>query len=181
MIRFTKGNLLDAPAEALVNTVNEVGVMGKGIALMFRDAFPSSAQQYEEACERGEVKVGRVLVTRNDQLMGPKWIIHFPTKKHWRQPSRVEWIREGLKDLVRAIRDQGIHSVAVPPLGCGNGGLDWTDVRREIQTVLSTLEGVDVLVFEPTPEYMAGAKRRPVVAGSLRDRQSVAGKGDSVP
>lgn len=162
MIRYTKGNLLEAPAEALVNTVNEVGVMGKGIALMFREAFPESAQEYEEACERGELKVGRVLVTPNHQLVGPKWIIHFPTKKHWRNPSRIEWIREGLGDLQRIVRERGIASIALPPLGCGNGGLKWQAVRGEIETALSTLEGVDVLVFEPTAEYMAAPKRRGV-------------------
>ena len=162
MINYTKGNLLDAPAEALVNTVNEVGVMGKGIALMFREAFPGSAQEYEEACERGDVKVGRVLATRNDRMMGPKWIIHFPTKKHWRDPSQLEWIRDGLQDLARVVRERGISSIAVPPLGCGNGGLNWVDVRREIESARSSLEGVDVLVFEPTTDYMATPKHRGV-------------------
>ena len=159
MIRYTTGNLLAAPAEALVNTVNEVGVMGKGIALMFREAFPASAQVYEEACERGEVKVGRVLAIRNDRLVGPKWIIHFPTKKHWRNPSRLEWIRAGLHDLARVVGELGITSIAVPPLGCGNGGLNWVDVRREIESTLSGMQGVDVEVYEPTGEYMANAKR----------------------
>lgn len=162
MIRYIKGNLLEAPAEALVNTVNEVGVMGKGIALMFREAFPGSAQEYEEACERGDVKVGRVLATHNDGLMGPKWIIHFPTKKHWRNPSQLQWIHDGLRDLARVVREHRIASIAVPPLGCGNGGLDWADVRREIQAALSSLEDVDVLVFEPTTEYMATPKPRGV-------------------
>ena len=158
MIRHTKGNLLDAPVEALVNAVNEVGVMGKGIALMFREAFPGSAREYEEACERGDVKVGRVLATGNDRLMGPKWIIHFPTKTHWRNPSQLEWIHDGLQDLARVVRERGIASIAIPPLGCGNGGLNWADVRREIESALSSLEGVDVLVFEPTTEYMATPK-----------------------
>ena len=162
MIRYTKGNLLDAPAEALVNTVNEVGVMGKGIALMFREAFPASAQVYEEACERGDVKVGAMLVTHNDRLMGPKWIIHFPTKKHWRNPSQLQWIRDGLQDLVRVVREHGISSIAVPPLGCGNGGLNWVDVRQEIESALSAIDGIDVLVFEPTTDYMAAPKPRGV-------------------
>lgn len=162
MIRYTTGNLVAAEAEALVNTVNEVGVMGKGIALMFREAFPASAQAYEAACEKGEVKVGRVLVTRNAQLMGPKWIIHFPTKKHWRHPSRLQWIRDGLQDLKRVVRELRIASVAVPPLGCGNGGLEWREVRREIEGALSELDEVDVQVFEPTDEYLADAKRRGV-------------------
>lgn len=126
MIRYTQGNLLDVSAEALVNTVNEVGVMGKGIALMFREAFPENMSAYEQACKRNEVQVGRMFVTENRALTGPKWIINFPTKKHWRHPSRMEWIREGLKDLVRVLQEKQIRSVALPPLGCGNGGLEWS-------------------------------------------------------
>src|SRR5205085_7888059 len=98
MIRYTQGNLLDDQAEALVNTVNEVGVMGKGIALMFREQFPENTEAYERACKAGEVRVGRMLVTKADAIWGPRWIINFPTKKHWRHPSRLEWIRHGLHD-----------------------------------------------------------------------------------
>ncbi len=162
MIRYAQGNLLAAPAEALVNTVNEVGVMGKGIARMFREAFPESAEVYEQPCRRHEVRVGRVLLTPNDTLIGPRWIIHFPTKKHWRQPSKLEWVHEGLKDLVRVIRENAISSVAVPPLGCGNGGLDWSAVRREIEESLSALTDVDVIVYEPTAAYLNAPKRRGV-------------------
>src|SRR5687768_8771113 len=110
MIRYTRGNLIDAPADALVNTVNEVGVMGKGIALQFRDAFPESAREYEQAAKDGRVRVGRVLVTENPSLLKPHWIIHFPTKKHWRQPSQLAWVRAGLKDLVRVVRRLRITS-----------------------------------------------------------------------
>lgn len=149
MIRYTRGNMLDASAEALVNTVNEVGVMGKGIARMFREAFPESARAYQDASARGEVRVGHVFVTQNHALVGPRWILHFPTKKHWRHPARLEWIREGLEDLVRVVRANGIRSLALPPLGCGNGGLEWTQVRREIETALADLPDVDVLVYEP--------------------------------
>jgi len=159
MIRYTRGNLLDAPAEALVNTVNEVGVMGKGIALMFREAFPDSARIYQEASQRHQVQVGRVLLTKNPALIGPRWIIHFPTKKHWRQPSRLEWVREGLADLARVIGENGILSVAVPPLGCGNGGLEWSDVRREIESSLAGLDAVEILVYEPVGEYLNPPKR----------------------
>ena len=159
MITYTQGNLLEAPSEALVNTVNEVGVMGKGIALMFREAFPESARAYQEASRRHEIRVGRVLVTRNEALVGPRWIIHFPTKKHWRHPSRLEWVRDGLADLARVLRDNGIRSVAVPPLGCGNGGLRWGDVRPVIQSALADLEGVEVLVYEPAEAYQSPPKR----------------------
>lgn len=159
MIRYTQGNLLEAPAEALVNTVNEMGVMGKGIALMFRDTFPDNAREYEDAAKAHEVKVGRVVATRNPALLGPRWIIHFPTKKHWRNPSKLEWIRDGLKDLVRVVREHGIRSIALPPLGCGNGGLEWSQVRQVIESAAAEMPEVDVLVFAPTDAYMNAPKR----------------------
>ena len=149
MIRYTQGNLLEAPAEALVNTVNEKGVMGKGIALMFRDTFPDNAREYEDAAKAGRVRVGQVLVTKNPALLGPRWIIHFPTKRHWRNSSEFAWIRDGLKDLVRVVRERGIRSIALPPLGCGNGGLEWSQVRQEIEAAAAEMPEVDVLVFAP--------------------------------
>lgn len=164
MIRYAQGNLLEAPAEALVNTVNEVGVMGKGIALLFREAYPQSAESYEKAAKAGEIRVGRVFVTPGESLLGPRWIIHFPTKKHWRSPSQLSWVREGLKDLVRVIRREGIRSIALPPLGCGNGGLQWPLVRREIEGALSMLDDVEVTVFEPTIRYFNAPKRSGVEA-----------------
>lgn len=159
MIRYTTGNLLDATADALVNTVNEVGVMGKGIALMFREAFPENAKAYAEAAKAGKVKVGRVFVTANPSLLGPRWIINFPTKKHWRQPSRLEWVRAGLRDLVRAVRELDVRSVALPPLGCGNGGLEWTQVRREMEAAAAELSDVEFIVYEPTSTYQNAPKR----------------------
>jgi O-acetyl-ADP-ribose deacetylase (regulator of RNase III) len=159
MIRYTTGNLLDAPAEALVNTVNEVGVMGKGIALMFRETFPENVRAYEEAARSKQIRIGRMFVTRNQALVGPRWIINFPTKKHWRHPSKLEWVREGLKDLTRVIRENEIHSVALPPLGCGNGGLEWEQVRREIEAAAAELPDVEFVVFAPTSEYQNAPKR----------------------
>ena len=153
MIRYTKGNLLEAPAEALVNTVNEIGVMGKGVALMFREAFPKNAQVYQQAAKAGDICVGRIFVTEGDSLAGPQWILHFPTKRHWRQPSKIEWIRDGLRDLVQVIHTRRIQSVALPPLGCGSGGLDWYVVRREIEAALDAIPNVDVLIYEPTDTY----------------------------
>jgi O-acetyl-ADP-ribose deacetylase (regulator of RNase III) len=150
MIRFTHGNLLESDAEAVVNTVNELGVMGKGVALLIRDAFPASAKAYIEASRRGEVRVGRMFLTPANDLLGPKWIIHFPTKKDWRHPSRMEWVRDGLQDLVHVVRENAIRSVALPALGCGAGGLEWTRVRREIELALGGLNDVDVIVYEPT-------------------------------
>lgn len=157
MIRYTHGNLLDAEVDALVNTVNVVGVMGKGIALMFKEAFPENFAAYEKACKAGRVKVGRMFVTRNPELVGPTWIINFPTKKHWRHPSKLEWVRDGLKDLLRVIKEKEIKSIAIPPLGAGSGGLSWNDVRKEVEAALGGLD-IDVVVYEPAPNYVNAPK-----------------------
>ena len=162
MITYTQGNLLDAKVEAVVNTVNEVGVMGKGIALMFREHFPENAELYENACEAKQVHVGRMFVMRNPELIGPRWIINFPTKKHWRHPSKLVWIRDGLADLVRVIEKHGIKSIAIPPLGCGNGGLEWSQVRQEIELSLGQFTDVEVTVYSPTSVYLNARKREGV-------------------
>ena len=159
MITFTQGNLLEADAEALVNTVNTVGVMGKGIALMFKDAFPENFKAYEAACKRNEIAPGTIFATERRGLTGPKWIINFATKRHWRHPSKIEWIENGLVQLRKFIVDHKIKSIALPPLGSGNGGLDWQDVRPLIKRGLGSLKDVRVIVFEPTPKYMNVAKR----------------------
>jgi O-acetyl-ADP-ribose deacetylase (regulator of RNase III) len=159
MMRFVQGNLLDAKTEALVNTVNTVGVMGKGIALMFKEEFPANFRAYEEACKFNKVTIGRMFVTERRAFEGPRWIINFPTKKHWRQPSKIEWIVEGLQDLQHVIQAHKIRSIAIPPLGAGNGHLNWSDVRAEIQRILGDLEGVDIVVYEPTERYQNVAKR----------------------
>lgn len=150
MIETTQGNLLKAPAEALVNTVNTVGVMGKGIALQFRQAFPEMYRAYEKACDAGDVQLGRVMVFDVGGLVGgPRWIINFPTKGHWRSTSRLADIENGLVDLVETVRRLGIRSIAVPPLGCGNGGLDWMDVRPRIEQAFGALPDVRVLLYTP--------------------------------
>jgi O-acetyl-ADP-ribose deacetylase (regulator of RNase III) len=159
MIEYAKGNLLDDSSDALVNTVNEIGVMGKGIALMFREGFPDNTVAYERACKAKEIRVGHVFVTENRALTGPRWIINFPTKKHWRHPSRLEWIRSGLKDLVRVIREKDIQSVALPPLGCGNGGLEWVQVRQEIEAAMAEIPEVQIRVYAPTEKYQNAPKR----------------------
>jgi O-acetyl-ADP-ribose deacetylase (regulator of RNase III) len=159
MITFTEGNLLDAKAEALVNTVNTVGVMGKGIALMFKEAFPENFREYADACKNKEIRVGRVFVTeRHNWVGGPKWIVNFPTKQHWRNPSKLEWIKDGLQDLKKFLVENNVRSIALPPLGSGNGGLDWQNVKPLIEEVLGTLPGVDVTVYEPTARYQNVAK-----------------------
>jgi O-acetyl-ADP-ribose deacetylase (regulator of RNase III) len=159
MIRLTRGNLIDADVEALVNTVNTVGVMGKGIALQFKEAFPENYKAYLAACKAGKVQIGRMFVTRNSLVTNPRWIINFPTKKHWRFPARIEWIQEGLEDLKRVVREEGIGSIAIPPLGCGNGGLEWEVVRREILSTMTDLADVEILVYGPVAEYQAQAKQ----------------------
>jgi O-acetyl-ADP-ribose deacetylase (regulator of RNase III) len=160
MIRFTQGNLTEAPAEAFVNTVNTVGVMGKGVALMFKETFPENYRLYREACQTKNVQVGHVFATeRRDFVSGPKWIINFPTKEHWRAPSRLEWIRDGLADLRRFIEEHKIRSIALPPLGSGNGGLDWREVRPLIVGALEPLQDVTIIVYEPTTKYQNVQKR----------------------
>ena len=159
MMRFTQGNLLDADVEAVVNTVNTVGVMGKGIALMFKERFPANYQAYAAACKAGDVQIGKMFISPSNELSAPRWIINFPTKKHWRQPTKLEWVREGVEALKDVIQEKQIRSIAIPPLGCGNGGLDWAVVRPLIASVLGELEDVDVLVYEPTSEYQNVAKR----------------------
>ena len=161
-MEFTEGNLLEADVEAVVNTVNTVGVMGKGIALMFKERFPENFEAYAAACDAGEVQVGRMFVTRGVELDGPQWIINFPTKEHWRQRTRMEWIESGLDDLRRVIEEKGIRSIAIPPLGCGNGGLDWPDVRERIEVRLSDLPDTRVLVYVPTRQYQNVAKKKGV-------------------
>jgi O-acetyl-ADP-ribose deacetylase (regulator of RNase III) len=162
MIRYTKGNLLEADAEALVNTVNTVGVMGKGIALMFKEAFPENNKRYVQACKDKRVNVGHMFVTERSDMLGPKWIINFPTKQHWRYPTKMQWVVDGLKDLVRFVQENKVKSIAIPPLGSGNGGLNWPDVRGEIDAALADLEDVDVLIYEPTSKYQNVAKKKGV-------------------
>lgn len=150
MTKLTQGNLLAAPAEALVNTVNTVGIMGRGIALQFKQAYPAMFRDYERACKAGELKLGKVQVFDLGGLVGgPRWIINFPTKGHWRADSRMADIEAGLKDLVATIRKLRIRSIAIPPLGCGNGGLDWNEVRPRIEAALAEVPGVEALIYAP--------------------------------
>lgn len=149
MIQFTKGDILQAETEALVNTVNCVGVAGRGIALQFRKAFPDNFKQYQAACRRREVQPGKMLVFDSEHLTHPRFIINFPTKRHWRGKSRLEDIDHGLVDLVETIRRLGIESIAIPPLGSGLGGLDWEDVRPRIEHALGDIQDIHTIVYEP--------------------------------
>lgn len=156
MIKFVNGDLLESDAEALVNAVNTVGIMGKGIALQFKQRFPANTAAYEQACAANKVQTGRMFVTDTGDLLGARWIINFPTKQHWRGKSRLEWITAGLVDLHRTIVNLRIRSIAIPPLGAGLGGLDWAEVRPLIADSLEDLTGVRIWIYEP----LASATRR---------------------
>ena len=147
MITYKNGNLLEANAEALVNAVNTVGVMGKGIALMFKEKFPENMVKYKNACANKQVQIGKMFVTRQETPI-PQWIVNFPTKEHWRNPSRMEWIISGLSDLRQFIIENNIQSIAIPPLGSGNGGLNWAEVRELIHAFLGVLDQVEVQIYE---------------------------------
>jgi O-acetyl-ADP-ribose deacetylase (regulator of RNase III) len=149
MIEYKRGDILREDAEALVNTVNCVGVMGRGIALQFKNAFPENFKAYAAACKNEEVQPGRMFVFETGQLNNPRYIINFPTKRHWRGKSRMEDIEAGLKSLVDAIRRYNIRSIALPPLGSGLGGLDWSEVRPRIEASLQPLTDVRVLIYQP--------------------------------
>lgn len=149
MIRLTRGNLVQADAEALVNTVNCVGVMGKGIALQFKHAFPDNFDAYKRACRNHEVTLGRMFIVPTSRMMNPKYIINFPTKPHWKMKSQFSSIESGLTNLIHEIRRLGITSIAVPALGCGNGGLTWSDVAPMIKSAFAKVPEVQVILFEP--------------------------------
>ena len=158
MITYTTGNLLEAPADALVNTVNTVGVMGKGIALMFKERFPQNMDAYAKACKVGAVKTGKMFITEPQELVGPRWIVNFPTKQHWKANSKIEWIEEGLIELRHFLIENNVKSIAIPPLGAGNGGLNWDDVKPKIEAALGDLNDVNILIYEPSVEYQNVAK-----------------------
>jgi len=160
MIELTQGNLLKADAEALVNTVNTVGYMGKGIALQFKQAFPANFEAYRRACEQGEVKVGEMFISATGTLYNPHYIINFPTKEHWRGKSKLSYIEQGLAALIGEVKQRGIRSVAVPPLGCGLGGLEWVVVRPLIEEAFAAVPEVRVLLF--TPDGAPAAHTMPV-------------------
>lgn len=149
MITYVRGNLFESPAQVLVNTVNTVGVMGKGIALQFKRYFPEMFAEYRALCEAGTLAIGRLHLYRTDH----KWILNFPTKEDWRRPSRPEYIEQGLKRFAQIYVEAGIHSIAFPPLGCGNGELDFeSQVRPLMETHLRTLP-IDVFIYPPLPRH----------------------------
>lgn len=162
MIEYKTGDLLAEDAEAIVNTVNCVGVMGRGIALQFKKAWPENFKAYADACKQKEVVPGKMFVYDLGGLTNPRYIINFPTKRHWRGKSRMEDIDAGLEDLQRVLQEKNIRSIALPPLGSGLGGLQWFDVRSRIEQVFGDVRDTRVIVFEP--------KGAPVASKIVRNR-----------
>ena len=149
MMEFKTGDIFKTDAEALVNSVNCIGVMGRGIALQFKNMYPANFKAYAAACKREEVRPGRMFVFETGQLSNPRYIINFPTKRHWRGKSRIQDIDSGMQALIGEIRERNIRSIAIPPLGSDLGGLKWHDVRPRIEAALRELDDVQVVVFEP--------------------------------
>ena len=148
MIHYIKGNILESKAEALVNTVNLMGIMGKGIALQFKNQFPDNFKAYKKACKDKTIGIGKLLVVKENTIFGEKLIINFPTKTDWKKSSEYSYIETGLKDLTQIINDYGIKSIAIPPLGAGNGGLNWMVVKSLIERNMSMLN-IDIFIYEP--------------------------------
>lgn len=162
MINYVTGNILDSEAQAIVNTVNTVGVMGKGIALQFKKAYLNNYKSYSAACKSKEVVVGKMFVTTDSNISsGEKVIINFPTKQNWRKPSEYIYIEDGLDDLISVIKLNQIKSIAIPPLGAGNGGLKWEIVKKIIEEKLNSLD-IDVYVYEPTSQIVEKLKKERV-------------------
>ncbi len=149
MLQLIKGDILKADAEALVNTVNCVGVMGRGIALQFRKAFPENFKAYKSACDKKQLHPGIMFVYDLNRFQNPRYVVNFPTKRHWKGKSKIEDIESGLEALVQEVSKRNIRSIAIPPLGCGLGGLYWPQVKQIIEKVFNALPGVHVLLYEP--------------------------------
>ncbi len=160
MITYVNGDLFKSPAHVLVNTVNTVGVMGKGVAKEFKRLFPDMFQQYRNLCEDKKFDIGNLFLYRTDN----KWVLNFPTKKHWRNPSRPEYIEKGLKKLVSIYLDVGIYDLAMPLIGCGHGELDWpTQVKPIIEKYMKNIP-IDVFVYLSAPGQVPIPEHRNVAA-----------------
>ena len=161
MIEYKTGDLLAEKADALVNAVNCVGTMGAGIAQQFRKAWPENFRAYTEAFRNGQVRPGRMFTFETCQLAPPRYIINFPTKRHWRSSSRLEAIDAGLGAIAVEIRRLGLDSIPVPPLGAGLGVLPWNEVRVRIEQALGALPALPVVVFEPRGGPERSGRGRP--------------------
>lgn len=156
MIVYKKGDILADEAEALVNTVNCVGVMGKGVALQFKKAFPENFKAYSHACQKEQVQPGKMMIFKTDRSSPPLYIVNFPTKRHWKGKSRIEDIESGLKDLSKFISEEKIQSIAIPPLGCGLGGLKWSEVKPLMERSLGSFNDAEIRIYEPKGAPPAG-------------------------
>jgi O-acetyl-ADP-ribose deacetylase (regulator of RNase III)/uncharacterized protein YwgA len=162
---YKQGDMMSEGVEALVNTVNTEGVMGKGLALQFKETFVPNYKAYQKACRAGDVKTGKMFVTSTNQMLPPQYIINFPTKREWRKKSEYDYIQTGLDDLAQVIQQLNIQSIAIPPLGCGVGGLDWAIVKKMIETTLAPLQDkVNFVIFEPLATTVAKTKDRKIHA-----------------
>jgi len=167
MIHYLTGDLFESRAEALVNTVNLMGVMGKGVALQFKNNFPQNFKLYKSACKNNEIAIGKLFVTRENTVFGEKIIINFPTKTDWRKPSEYSYVEEGLDDLLSVINEYKIKSIALPPLGAGNGGLNWGNVKKIIEQKLSDID-IDIYVYEPNSHIVERMRAERVKLTSAR-------------
>jgi O-acetyl-ADP-ribose deacetylase (regulator of RNase III) len=167
-MEYITGNLLEAKTDALVNTVNTVGVMGKGIALQFKERFPINYKIYVSECKAGKVKIGKMLVVKELTLEGEKLIINFPTKTEWYKKSQYSFINEGLEDLVKVIGEYKIKSIAIPPLGSGNGGLKWDKVKVLMNQYLENISDTEILIYEPNAEVKRLLERQNEKSVELR-------------
>ncbi|WP_027002990.1 type II toxin-antitoxin system antitoxin DNA ADP-ribosyl glycohydrolase DarG [Hugenholtzia roseola] len=162
MIHYKTGNLLESEAEALVNTVNLVGVMGKGIALQFKKMFPNNFKKYAQVCKNKELRIGQLLVTKDKSLLsGEKIIINFPTKTHWRLPSEYPYIEAGLAALVKTIEESSIKSIAIPPLGAGQGGLEWKNIKQLLEKYLGDLN-CEIYIYQPQTQIVEALEKERV-------------------
>lgn len=169
MIQYVSGNILDSKAQALVNTVNTMGVMGKGIALQFKKAYPNNYKAYEKACKWGEVEVGKMFITEDfNTTSGDRIIINFPTKTSWKKPSEYKYIEDGLDSLIAEINARKIESIAIPPLGAGNGGLNWERVKKLIEEKLKNLR-IDIYLYEPSLQIQEHLKTETLVSDAYED------------
>ncbi len=152
MIEYKQGDILSEDVEAIVNTVNCVGVMGRGLALQYKNRFPDNFKIYSKACKSEEVQPGRMFITQTQQLTNPKYIINFPTKRHWKGKSKIEDIDNGLIDLINVIEKYNIKSIAIPPLGSGLGGLNWSIVKNKIENTFTNMKDINIIIYQPLEE-----------------------------
>jgi len=151
MIRIVDGNIFEADTQGIVNPVNCVGVMGAGLAKRFANFYPEMEAEYKTACNEGKLAPGKIFVWVIDTYDELLYIFNLPTKEHWKDPSKMEYIRKGIAELIRTMDKHEVHSVAIPALGCGLGGLNWDDVSKEIVKQFQRKPDKTVWLYPPRP------------------------------